>query len=136
MTDQPQNRRKWRRRIAISLGIGFCAWAVVRWQSAELLSQAKSLHLGMTQAEVRQVLGKEEWIAPISSESGQVRMTMVYGRGARLRNALVESLLSMTGRIIIHPVEYPVELQFDDDGRLIWIRRGTEIMKASESPQR
>lgn len=141
MTDQPQKRRNWRRWVVgavVVLVIG-CGW--MHWQSVSLMNRAKLLRLGMTEAEMLEIMGpsddkfSEERATSLQTSSWQQEVTSSYSqhewKGALegIREGFDLLLWKLTGASVpwMHTTR-PVEVRLRS-GTVYWIRRGDEIIE-------
>lgn len=106
--------------------------AIVREGDSQLMQNAMSLRLQMSQSEVVQVLGSPRDRFCMYNGGDTV---MHYGDPAGQRTAFAAMVESLTDAPLIEFAARPVVLRFSTDDRLILIRRGSKILQAPELAQ-
>lgn len=140
MTDQPSNpRRRWKlwSTLALTLVIGSGAWMVSG--DSETVRNARQLRLGMTEAEVFEIMGRPRHSVILARltgnrSAGRASQHTVALFASPTENTLIE-IKNRMGVWLVNlglasrgPImEWPVQVDFRD-GRVESLRRGGEVV--------
>jgi hypothetical protein len=108
-------------------------------RESETIRRARQLKLGATTAEVEAIMGKavRSWYSPTAIRFDGTRSSTtqvhVYATATEKFRIVCQSefdhMLQWLGFDPRHAVmSWPVEVQFDPFGRVMWFRRGSEVV--------
>jgi hypothetical protein len=133
-----------RRRILIATLVAVVISCGV-WMASgesETIQKARRLRLGMTEAEVEAIMGRESaWVSVTGQpENNEARISLFATRSEmswcethRLANSFLR-VVGVYGESEV--VRTPVEVAFDVNGRVVSIRRGSEIIEPEPEGKR
>jgi hypothetical protein len=127
MTDQPiKPRRRWKRwaALVLILAIGCGVWVTLT--ESRDIALARGLQLGMAEDRVIEIMGTPNARA---MEGVGFRSRFLYGSIQTQAILLLGRVRQMLGYGFNPDLKsWPVEVGFDDAGRVNYIRRGSEVV--------
>jgi hypothetical protein len=125
MTDQPPKpRRRWKRWIAVSLVVAIVCGAWLASRESETVRQARQVRIGQTKADVERIMG------PPAQPGMSFALYATPSEFRWMQFALAVKKVLRRCSLWHEPVGYsfPVQISFDGNDRVNYIRRGSEVV--------
>jgi hypothetical protein len=140
-------RRRWRQWIVVAViifaMIAGAGWIRQRRREQQVISQSRNVELGQTESEVLAgmkgqrgvtIIGSRSNRTPTSGHNMQKSKILFFGPASTQLDQLFVRISRKLGHEpVIRTQSMPVEVRLDDEGKVYWIRRGTEISDGGTS---